>query len=61
MEKQIYYHKVNAMLITMKVQNKRFLINEDSPAADENIKRILSDFPKDALIEFEKPSLEDVI
>ena len=56
------------MLITMKVQNKRFLINEDSPAADENIKRILSDFPKDALIEgwikipqFEKPSLEDVI
>ena len=49
------------MLITMKVQNKRFLINEDSPAVDEHIKKILSDFTKDALIEFEKPNLEDVI
>tara|TARA_B110001452_G_C15089835_1_gene380254 strand:+ start:331 stop:522 length:192 start_codon:yes stop_codon:yes gene_type:complete len=49
------------MLTILKVEGKRYLLNDSSPTIDNQVNDILSYHPKDALVEFVKPELKDVL
>lgn len=48
-------------LTVMVVDGKRFLINEETKASDKVCKDILEQYPSDVIVEFEVPTLADVI
>jgi len=45
----------------MVVNGNRYLINPESKACDSTCERILEQYPKDAVVEFEEPKLKDVL
>jgi hypothetical protein len=49
-------------MTTMIVNGKRYLLNTEmcDKAQDETAQRILGAYPKDAVVEFEAPTLQDV-
>lgn len=48
------------MLQVMTVNNERYLINAESKSADKTCEEILKYHLTDAVVEFSKPTLEDV-
>jgi hypothetical protein len=50
-------------MTVMVVNGNRYLLNTDmcEKAQDETAQRILSDYPHDAIIEFDTPKIEDLI
>ena len=49
-----------ANLITMVVNGKRYLLNEDASCIDQSAKLILDTYPRDAEVYFESPTDTDI-
>ena len=48
-------------MIVMVVNGTRYLINEQSKASDKFCEQILEAYPSDAIVEFDKVKMSDVI
>jgi len=48
-------------MIVMVVNGNRYLINEKSKASDKFCEQIIESYPSDAIVEFDKVKMSDVI